>query len=66
METSMEGPQKIKNITGYNPAVLFLTINANKTKKLIQKINGYTTMFIATLFTIVKRCKQTVYQWINA
>ena len=53
MENSMEVPQKIKNRTSNEPAILLLGIYLKKMQTLIGK-DVCTLVFIAALFTIAK------------
>ena len=55
LENSVEGPQKIKNRTTYDPAIALLGIYPKDTGVLIQ--GQCTPMFIAALSTIAKLWK---------
>ena len=61
-------PPKLKIVLSYGSAISLLGIYPTKTKKLIQK-DICTPMFTATLFTVMKRCKQPkcllIYEWIK-
>ena len=55
LQNNMEDPQKIKNGLPYDTAIPLLAIYPEKT--IIQK-ESWTTMFIASLFTIARTWKQ--------
>ena len=57
VENNIEVPQKIKNKTTYDPAILLLCIYPKELKAGSQR-DLCTLMFTAALFTIVKRWKQ--------
>ena len=57
MENSIEGSQKTKNRTIYDPAIPLLGVHCKETKTLIQK-DICTLIFIAALFTVAKVWRQ--------
>ena len=60
LENSMEVPQKIKNRTTYDPAIVLLGIYPKDTKRLIRR-GTCTPMFTAALSTIAKVWKEPKY-----
>ena len=57
----MQGPQKVKNRTSYDPAIPLLGIYPKNIKTLIQK-DTCTLTFFAALFTTAKIMKQSSVQ----
>ena len=56
--------KKLKIELAYDPAIIFMGIYAKATKTLTQK-DTHTSLFIATLFTRVRRKTTCVHRWMN-